>query len=381
MTLFRQWCVGRIVPAIVALVFVADIAARFLPIERLTFRAWEALVRFPAPCGHFRANASYDEAYTYGDLAALGNMPQHRIYRREVFTTDHRGFRRNARGLSSAREHQVIVLGDSMVVGSSVNDEETLVARLEQGLSIGVYNAGTSAESLLDVGSILELARSLKMAQGTVLYQHIGRTALPSAAEFARQPSCNAWRKQMSLWYTGWVDTSPLKIVAEKTLRYVLDDSILPNAYQNKVIKKTFTNGDAILFYRADVANYGRKRSVDVRGIQYLSRELHKHGFHFGVILVPDKYAVYEPLLVERDRQQVVPIYQDLVEQKLKENEIPVVNLTGFLRNKAVEYYSKGQYLYWRDDTHWNAEGIKIAAEEILRQQLIANRTSVAGAN
>ena len=37
------------------------------------------------------------------------------------------------------------------------------------------------------------------------------------------------------------------------------------------------------------------------------------------------------------------------------------------LRAAAPGHLKEGRHLYWRDDTHWNAEGIRIAAEELSR--------------
>ncbi len=41
------------------------------------------------------------------------------------------------------------------------------------------------------------------------------------------------------------------------------------------------------------------------------------------------------------------------------------------MRQIAKEDYQQNQYLYWHDDAHWNARGIELAAEEIIKQNLI----------
>jgi hypothetical protein len=102
MNLLRVLRLGRTVPAIIAILFLVDFGARFFSIDALAFRGWEALVRYRTPCGPFRANAKYYNPASYGDLSVLGNLPQHRIYRREAFTTDARGFRRNSRRTAPA---------------------------------------------------------------------------------------------------------------------------------------------------------------------------------------------------------------------------------------------------------------------------------------
>src|SRR5262249_32626914 len=153
----------------VAITLGLDIFARFLPLDDLTFRAWEAATRYHAPCAPFRANIRYENDSSYGDLAAMGNLRQYRQYRREKFSTDAFGFRRNS-NRSPAATYDVVV-GDSMIVGSGVNDEETLSARLEQHLGVGVYNGG-GAEYPPTLESILRIIDRLRRTNGTVLYQY-----------------------------------------------------------------------------------------------------------------------------------------------------------------------------------------------------------------
>jgi hypothetical protein len=42
---------------------------------------------------------------------------------------------------------------------------------------------------------------------------------------------------------------------------------------------------------------------------------------------------------------------------------IPVIDFTPRMRSRAAELLKQGKFLYWRDDTHWNAEGVKVGAE------------------
>jgi hypothetical protein len=373
-----RWRLGRVLPSIIGVVFLLDIAARFMPLEWLTFRAWEALVRFRAPCGPFRANASYDEARAYGDLAAMGNLPNQRVYRHETFTTDSHGYRQNSQRQTAAKEYKILIIGDSFGVGSTVSDHETLPARLERNLTFGVYNGAGGLP--IDLPSILSLAQRLNMKNGMVLYEYIGRGPLPGAHEYNLEigstqlrKSCNDWKNRMSSWLSDFREVSPLDIIAEKLFKKLQNDYILPNVLKNqKVVYETLKDGDSILFFRIDIAHYQSKRTPDARGLIGLARELQKHNLQLVVLLVPDKYIVYAPLIKnagpgEKDK----PVYLDLVEKSLKEAQIPVINLVGFLRRKAHEYYQERQFIYWPDDTHWNAEGIRLAAEEILRQNLI----------
>jgi hypothetical protein len=48
-----------------------------------------------------------------------------------------------------------------------------------------------------------------------------------------------------------------------------------------------------------------------------------------------------------------------------------VLNLTPEFRKQAEALLARGEYLYWLDDTHWNAEGIRVAAQEIAKSKAV----------
>lgn len=382
MSFRNRWRIGHTIPVILVVAFVLDVAARFFPLDWLSFRGWEALVRYHAPCGPFRANASYANSLSYGDLASMGNMPEYRQYRQEIFSTDGFGFRRNSHLLAYPSKYEVILVGDSMAVGTGVNDEATLAAQLEPYLESRVYNgAGPVTDPKFD--HILSLARRLNITNGTVLYEYVERDNLPRPEEIfgdtfskEKHSACQNLATRLSVWYEGFIETSPLKIIAQQIFRKLQNDSILPNIFKSNVVSKTLRKGEPILFYPPDVANFITNartgRSVDVSGLRGLAVELEKHDLRLVVVLVPDKYTVYQPLLKEDDMEKhAQELYLNVVEGALKEAGIPVINLVNVFRQKAQEYYQKDLYIYWRDDTHWNAKGIELAAEEILKQDFL----------
>ena len=48
----------------------------------------------------------------------------------------------------------------------------------------------------------------------------------------------------------------------------------------------------------------------------------------------------------------------------MKDANVPVVNLLPVFAQATAQ----GQRLYWRDDTHWNDAGIRLAAQELWRK-------------
>src|SRR5260370_5477414 len=136
-----RWRVGWILPRLLLAALATAASLRFVPLEVFAFRQNEALPRVHGmPEGPFEPNREYHNARTYGDLAAMGNLPQRRVYRRVDFHTDAYGFHNLAR--TARLVPAGILLGDSFSIGAEVPEEKMLSAQLAGVLSGPIYNAG-----------------------------------------------------------------------------------------------------------------------------------------------------------------------------------------------------------------------------------------------
>src|SRR5216684_6753397 len=85
---------GRLVPLVLAVFFAFDVGLRQLPIDLISFRAWEVLTQYAPYDASFEPNLYFRSDVDFGDLANLANMPSVREYRAGTrFTTDSFGFR------------------------------------------------------------------------------------------------------------------------------------------------------------------------------------------------------------------------------------------------------------------------------------------------
>lgn len=87
------------------------------------------------------------------------------------------------------------------------------------------------------------------------------------------------------------------------------------------------------------------------------------------VFFVPTKlrvYAAYLPDSVRRKLQGEPPGLRAL-RDFMKGKPAEVVDLTPFLRRAADNRLQRGQYVFWRDDTHWNVNGVKAVSAEVAR--------------
>lgn len=373
------WRLGYVIPRLLVAVFLADAALRFVSVDPLTFRAWEALQRYRPPGAAFEPNRRYFNARSYGDLAAFGNLRELRQYRTEVFTTDALGFRNAPRVLDA--EIDAILAGDSFAVGSGVNDDETLSSRLSSPGGCLVYNAGSDFERV-GPDEILAAARRLNMRNRLVIRLYgeaAGVPALPTGREMlvrqlvARTP---AEDRRLAGRLRGLLTVSPLQILSTRALKALADHRILPNRYAANTVRATLDNGDSMLFPRSELDTFYRRREVALGYWKRLRDELRNARFELLVVLVPGKYTVYRPFLInQKPAGREAGDYLDRLGRELRAAGIPVLNLTPVLSAEAARSLRRGEYLYWLDDIHWNARGI-VAAAAAIREKWPLTETS-----
>lgn len=366
---------GFLIPALGAALVATDLVLLLaLPLDRVSYRVWEA-ARTPGASAPFRPGVHYDRPRVYGNLAAIGNQLDLREYHRVVFTTDSLGYH-NPPGLAASGDVAVLLFGSSFSAGTEVNDDEHFAPQLSRLIGRGVYNAAPDGAV---PSVVLALARQLRLREGVVIYEHYeGRAPPPLLAappgvesvrcRFVLGPWSTPHRcAALSRWWLR-VKHSPLNVFAARAHRIVRNDRWLPNDAAYRVARAPLTTGDDMLFHAV-------RRQGDVRPVEpmveygaWLAEQLAPHHLSVLVVLLPDKYTVYKPLLaVPAPEAANVPgaEYLARVERELRARGVPVVNLTEPLRQAARAALPSHRYIYWRDDTHWNVAGVRVAAEAV----------------
>jgi hypothetical protein len=107
-----------------------------LPVDLFTFRFWEALVaqRVHLLPGPFYPN-TYLEKYSAGDLASRG--PRRKLVR---FHSDRYGQRNPPRG---DKAFEIVIIGDSNIMGSHIDEPDTIRAEVESRCNCSVYAYGS----------------------------------------------------------------------------------------------------------------------------------------------------------------------------------------------------------------------------------------------
>jgi hypothetical protein len=365
---------GRIGPAVVLICLLLDISLRFMPPRLIAFRAWESMTLFATGDGPFIPNAVYRSKRSSGDLASLANLPDLRQYREEVFSTDSAGYRN--RRETATPFSGILVLGDSFTAGNGVSDAFTLSEQLHEISGFPVYNGAESP-------NFWQLLEHLQMNRGLVIYQQLERAPLPYSLVASALPDQSLRRRLVrkvfgdqraetlrrryasaDKWFRAFKSYSPVKILSGRAVKFLQNDKIFPNPYGSAVVASKLRNGREILFLPTELNTHDPRKPTNPVGFIQLKLELQKRGIGLLVLLVPDKYTIYRDLLSpaspETERQ-----FLDVVEQHLAAANVPVLNLTPLFRRQAEALFPRDEYLYWLDDSHWNAEGIREAAQAI----------------
>src|ERR1700690_4300955 len=170
----RWWQVGTLLPVIMLVAFVADVVMRFMPVDLLALRTWEAVWReSDGGLGPFKPNYVLVKGHAYGDLANLGNMASPRDYHDEDFRVDRFGYRNS---YPADQPHPGgLLVGGSFAVAAAVPQNMTLTEQLTRLGDVRFYNAGGRNTQTPD--SIHTIASRLDIKSGVVIYEVLERSA------------------------------------------------------------------------------------------------------------------------------------------------------------------------------------------------------------
>jgi len=352
---------GRLAPRILALLFLVEAALRFVPAKVVAYRGWEAARSNGG--GFFLPNQRYENDRSYGDLANLGNLPGRREYRRDTFTTDGRGYRNPPDLLSGARPAAVL-LGDSFAAGAGNPDDAMPSSELTRRLGASVYNA--AGRNVWELDEWLGVSREIGLDRGWVIYEHLQGASVTAPVRSKRWASWTVLRWARSL------SVSPMKIWLSRGLRRIQDGVVLPNPHLRRVADLRLSDGTPMLFLPDPGPMTQREAEEDADRWRDLlwrrSEDLSRSGLRLLVVLVPTKRQIYGPMLEPPSRSLDAAFGSFArLDEDLRARGVAVVNLAPIFRREAEARVARGELLYWRDDTHWNPAGIRLAAEEIVR--------------
>jgi hypothetical protein len=375
------WSVGRIGPLILILWAALDVGLRFAPVGWLRLEPTQIATRRPGRFAPFIPNLRLEMNPWIGELAVMGNLRPTETRPPLSFTTDSLGFR-NLPGSGSSSARVVVMEGDSFTFGFSLSDNETFPAVLSSQLGVPVYNAGrfaTDPERLIEMDWLFAHVRrgpltvvyilqefglpSIDKQHDQKLYDKVGRYLLGADTYTPIKDDLRYAKRFAELW----TRISPLRIAAIRADKALNNDDLLPNAYRSNVVERTLPGGGRYLFDHQHLAVYFDPPDDEAvrKAAQYLAalkNEFARRGIDFWVLMLPEGVSVYGPWLFPEETERLrvagrVPLADRMVHALAEEN-VRAVNGLEVLRPTAADDVRSGRLSYYREDHHWNVQGV-----------------------
>ncbi len=341
------------------LIPIADTLAHYISYDGFsTFRAWEIVTRGRGQ-GPFAPSVSFEKTI-YGDLANILKVRKFRQYRHQLFTTDSYGFR----NIEAPAEtyYPIVVVGDSDMAGSSLSDDETFSFQLSKSLNIPIYNYAPYSPIYF-----LGDERFKKYPPKILIWESVERTIQGSVFKrYAELPDNTKvqFKKKVSVQESHLPRSRLSTQLAREIfheLRWYLT-GIKPEAIS------FIHQQSGMLFYTPGVKQLtldSNDRDIKgiIAGIKQIQKILQNQGITLLYIPLPDKENIYRKMLPDdipgKDSKEF--FLQDLNTALIKSG-VHTVDLYSLFNKASVDQ----DYLYFRDDTHWNKKGVSMAVEAVI---------------
>ena len=328
---------------------VVGIAPAFSPLAVFYFRHWEAVRAhsrslFPGPFYPLQKSFMIEE----GDL---GHGTPYAVLKNVYWETDRYGYRK----ADSSQHPEIVIIGDSNIVGSSLTQDSTFSEVLQKKVGQSTYPYAPG-----NINSFLQDTRFINNPPKIVILSCIERSILIDTDQIQNKLISNLNLKSKI--------TNEVKTIISSNNRFVTHTAItldrirkqeLKNYIQAKIEPKTMgVRYHDMLFYEGPNAvttaeDFKIQKTIKI--ISEYNKYFKKKHIYFMYMPVPNKETIYYDLLPSKPKFTILK----QIQQGLKLSGVPTIDVLS-----AYESHKKnGKNPYQIDDTHWNAMGVKIAAD------------------
>ncbi len=318
--------------------------------------------------GIYKKNINSQMMTPHGDIIAIDYCDKYKNKdvkepRFQKFITDNNGYRNNDTDIGDA---EIILAGDSFIAGSG-NTQEHIPANILQKLTKkNTYSLTVISDPKnYELNLIKQLDKINPKAKIFLFYfagndfeykMHDGKS------KYFTTKQVSNFKYNIRLKYESLERTKDRWFI--KRWNFIYENNYFYKKIRPKsqrYFKKTLArwtstcpviyhqiNDQDIGFYYQPLKNYNNVTTHIIRDPKILEK-IEK------IFFIPIKYNVYSQFINNEDIDK-----NDF--KFLKENYnnlgIEVIDLTELLKSSAEKYQKKGEFIYWRDDTHWNVNGI-----------------------
>lgn len=323
-----------------------------LPLDCFTFKVWEALI-VRHSYGILNGPFYPVERITKHEQGDLAHHTPHTILKNVTWDTDRYGYRTTDR---STGRYDVVLIGDSMIAGSGLTQEDTLAEMLERETGLSVYPLAPGGGARSYGEHPLFLPSPPKIVILERVERNITHLSMPKSRYFSPNKT---WRR---IRY-GIESNRILQVMAEGLDRIFKGNMLnFIRASIRRVggpsLPYISIDGQPFFFLEGAKANrpYSEdqiSRTVDV--IQRYHDTFSGKGIRFIFLPIPNKETIYhKPLGTEE------PHFLETLTARLRDLNIEVIDTQPAF--KSI-YEDRGRPLYHSDDTHWNRDGVALVTE------------------
>lgn len=372
-----QWrLLGKVAPSLVIAWVLIDLLCRLLNPALFRLDPWLVVSRFPARYAPFSPNQSFLLTTYIGGNVRDANLPPTEAVGPITFSTNRLGFRKNPY-LSEGEVPRVLFMkGDSFTYGVALSDNQTLPSVMTARYGIPSFNAARFHDDPDGLPELDWLLDHLPGRPSTIVYTYLEHQTIRSpqsipgldGALLRRAPLLEGNLRYLKLLNTFFWQLSPTKVVTTRFFSSLENDKFFPNENVKTVQSLALPSGDKMLFrdYEYELADLDRGPDVvaeAMTGFQWLKAEMDKRHIRLIVLLVPNRYTVYAPILAGKDGPWTH--FLDNLDLQLHGAGIETVNGLDVYRAGAKQEVESGQLSFYREDTHWNAHGVERIAKPL----------------
>jgi hypothetical protein len=357
--------IGRVALAVVGVILglaAIELCLRWFAMDRIYYRPHELLATWDPALGHrrYKQGRAVDMLVRHGDLVALGAAGIDAEPRRNVFRVDGYGFR-NDHDYAGER---TLLVGDSFLDGTGNTQDDLLSAVLARECGVRAYN-------LAYPGAVPDYMRYVKAFRArhpgarfkTIVFLFEGNDfpdgSLPPPPATAPPPKWRVWLSDVVRWarYTPAFRESVAARVA-----YNVYQATQPGPGAANVV--TFTLGRHRF---GELDGYvAAARRASYTPVPAVEQTLISIKDTLGLLVfIPTKYRVYHGLL-EPGAAALPTAHWEYVRRFGETLGVPALDLTPALTVAAERLFRESErFVFWKDDTHWNGEGVRVAGRAL----------------
>ena len=293
-----------------------------------------------------------------GDLAHNSNKA---LVKNTFWQTDKIGYRND----NFFYDPDILLIGDSFIVGSGLNQSETITNKISKklGNKVKVYNMAPSSLRKFDI-----LYQKGIIKKPRIIIYSIAERNIPET--FISYKQLNRWNRIIENMIVFC--TNDLNIKFDRMIRFYSVEWLKSRIQGNKghVVVSPVDSDMFFLYGKHRLSHSLQDLKKTLASIISYKEYCESNNIDFLFLPMPDKETVYYDF-VPLDSQ---PDYLLKLDSLLKENGISTIN-TIKLYNK--ERTNNNILLYHYDDTHWNPRAVEIVADEIIKYIDTTNMSQV----